>query len=231
MSQSLSNNRPFDIVFFDCDSTLSKVEGIDELAIRAGVAEELVPLTNAAMEGSIPLQDIYRKRLELIRPDQEALNWLSQRYVDQMVEGATEVVSELIKQDRSIHIVSGGLRQAVLSVGKLLNIPEDQVHAVDIFFDERGNYAGFDEQSPLARAGGKAEVCRKVLDQTQGNNNAALVGDGMTDLEAAAAGVYVIGFGGVARREAVVQGASAYVDDPALTLVLSLLLANGALCS
>ena len=218
----------FDLVFFDCDSTLSRVEGIDELAIRAGVADELVPLTNAAMEGKVPLEEIYRKRLELIRPDQEALNWLSQRYVDQMVEGATEVVSELMKQGRSVHIISGGLRQAVLSVGKLLGVSDDQVHAVDIFFDENGNYAGFDEQSPLARAGGKAEVCRKVLSQTQNKNNtkAALIGDGITDLEAAEAGVYVIGFGGVARREVVVQAASAYIDGPALTPVLDLLLAN-----
>ena len=214
----------FDLVFFDCDSTLSRVEGIDELAIRAGVADELIPLTNAAMKGSIPLQDIYRKRLELIRPDQEALNWLSQRYVDQMVEGATEVVSELMRQGRSVHIVSGGLRQAVLSVGKFLGVPDDQVHAVDVFFDEKGNYAGFDEQSPLARAGGKADICRKVV--APNNKSAALIGDGITDLEATEAGVYVIGFGGVARREVVVQGASAYVDGPALTPVLDFLLAK-----
>jgi len=218
----LSHDKCFDVIFFDCDSTLSTVEGIDELAIRAGVDDELVPLTNAAMEGKMPLEDVYRKRLELIKPDQEALNWVSQRYVDQMVEGAAEVVSELMKQGRSVHIVSGGLRQAVLRVGKILGIPDDQVHAVDVIFDEKGNYAGFDEHSPLARAGGKAEVCRKVLSQS--NRHAALIGDGITDLEAAEAGVYVIGFGGVARREAVVQGASAFVNGPSLSPVLGLLL-------
>ncbi len=216
----MSHNRRFDVIFFDCDSTLSIVEGIDELAIRAGVAEQLIPLTNAAMEGQMPLEAVYQKRLELIRPDQEALTWLSHRYVDQMVDGATEVVDELMKQGLEVHIVSGGLRQAVLNVGKFLGVPDDQVHAVDIFFDEEGSYAGFDQQSPLARAGGKAEICRKVL---SGKVRAALIGDGITDLEAAEAGVYVIGFGGVARREAVEQGASAYVDGPALTAVLDLL--------
>ena len=221
----MSHDLNFDVVFFDCDSTLSSIEGIDELAVRAGVADELVPLTNAAMDGKMPLEDIYQRRLDLIKPDREALEWVSQRYLENMVEGAVEVVSELIKQGKEVHIISGGLRQAVLSVGKLLGIPDDQVHAVDVFFDEKGNYAGFDEQSALARAGGKAEVCRKVLSQTQNNNNskAALIGDGITDLEAAEAGVYVIGFGGVARREVVVQGASAYVDGPALTPVLDLL--------
>jgi len=217
----MSNNRDFDVIFFDCDSTLSTIEGIDELAIRAGVADELVPLTNAAMEGKMPLEEIYQRRLDLIKPDRAALDWVSQRYLDQMVEGAIEVVSELIKQGREVHIISGGLRQAVLSVGKLLGIPDDQVHAVDVIFDEKDNYASFDQKSPLARAGGKAEVCRKVI--AQNNKSAALIGDGITDLEAAEAGVYVIGFGGVARRDAVVQGASAYVDGPALTQVLELL--------
>ena len=31
----------FDVVCFDCDSTLSKIEGIDELARRVGLGEEL----------------------------------------------------------------------------------------------------------------------------------------------------------------------------------------------
>ncbi len=218
MNKKFSADRNFDVVFFDCDSTLSRIEGIDELAIRAGVADELVPLTNAAMDGKMPLEEIYQRRLDLIKPDREALEWVSQRYLDQMVEDAVEVVSELIKQGKEVHIISGGLRQAVLSVGKLLEIPDDQIHAVDIFFDEKGHYAGFDQQSPLARAGGKAEVCRKVI--TPDSKSAALIGDGITDLEAAQAGVYVIGFGGVARREVVVQGASAYVDGPALRQVL-----------
>ncbi len=220
----MSHDLNFDVVFFDCDSTLSKIEGIDELAIRAGVAEELVPLTNAAMDGKMPLEEIYQRRLDVIKPDREALEWVSQQYLDHMVEGAVEVVSELIKQGKEVHIISGGLRQAVLSVGKLLGIPDEQVHAVDVIFDDKGHYAGFDQQSPLARAGGKADICRKVI--APNNKSAALVGDGITDLEAAEAGVYVIGFGGVARREVVVQGTSAYVDGPALTPVLDLLLAG-----
>lgn len=214
----------FDLIFFDCDSTLSAVEGIDELAIRAGVAEELVPLTTAAMEGRLPLEEIYRRRLDLIKPNQEAIAWLSQRYIDHMVEGAQEVVRTLQERGKAVHIVSGGLRQAVLSVGELLAIPAECIHAVDIHFDRQGDYAGFDQDSPLARSGGKAEVCRSVIGKHDKPLNAALIGDGITDLEAADAGVYVIGFGGVVRRQAIVQGASAYVDGPALSQVLPLLL-------
>ena len=56
----------FRTVVFDCDSTLSAIEGIDELAgeHRSAVTE----LTEAAMRGEVPLQDVYGRRLALIRP-------------------------------------------------------------------------------------------------------------------------------------------------------------------
>ncbi|MBT4147320.1 MAG: haloacid dehalogenase, partial [Gammaproteobacteria bacterium] len=46
----------FDIIFFDCDSTLSEIEGIDELAERAGCGAEMAALTNAAMNGEVSLE-------------------------------------------------------------------------------------------------------------------------------------------------------------------------------
>src|SRR5690606_23891673 len=56
----------FRSIVFDCDSTLVSVEGIDELA---GAHKEAVQaLTDAAMEGSVPLDEVYGRRLEIIRP-------------------------------------------------------------------------------------------------------------------------------------------------------------------
>ncbi len=48
----------------------------------------------------------------------------------------------------------------------------------------------------------------------------ALVGDGATDLCARESGVFVIGFGGVIRREALVKGADVFIAGPDLTAVL-----------
>ena len=62
----------FDRICFDFDSTLSRIEGIDELAKRVGLGEEMTKLTNAAMNGDVPLEAVYSRRLELIRPDREA---------------------------------------------------------------------------------------------------------------------------------------------------------------
>ena len=55
----------YTVVCFDCDSTLSKIEGIDELAKLAGLGEEMARLTDAAMNGVVPLEAVYEKRLSL----------------------------------------------------------------------------------------------------------------------------------------------------------------------
>ena len=41
----------FGAICFDCDSTLTRIEGIDELARRRAAAAEITRLTAAAMDG------------------------------------------------------------------------------------------------------------------------------------------------------------------------------------
>src|SRR6266508_6638358 len=84
----------FDAVCFDCDSTLTRIEGIDELARRVGREAEIASLTEAAMNGHIPLEEIYGTRLDIVRPDKAALAWLAERYAEEMVSGAVETRSE-----------------------------------------------------------------------------------------------------------------------------------------
>ena len=69
-------------ILFDCDSTLSTVEGIDLLAGRAKVADHVVPLTRAAMDGTLALEEVYARRLDLIRPSLADIAWLGRRYVE-----------------------------------------------------------------------------------------------------------------------------------------------------
>jgi phosphoserine phosphatase len=211
---------PFDVVFFDCDSTLSAVEGIDELARRAGVYDTVAPLTRLAMEGSLTLDEVYKKRLDLIRPDRAALAWLGAQYVEKVVPDARDTLAALTRLGKHVHIMSGGLHEAVVTLGDYLGVPREQVHAVPVRLSPTGDYVGFAEDAPLARSRGKAEQCRRLLKGAR----AALVGDGVTDLEAAAAGVFVVGFGGVIRREKLVERADAYCAGPALACVLEFLL-------
>ncbi len=212
---------PFSTIFFDCDSTLSRVEGIDELGYRHGRGSELAHLTNLAMNGQLPLDAIYQQRMEMIKPHREDIEWLGRRYVDSIVEGGRESVRMLHRLGKQVHIISSGLRQAIYALAHHLDIPDECVHAVDIYFDASGNYHGFDERSPLAAAGGKPAICRRVL---ANGDTAALVGDGANDLEARTAGVFVVGFGGVAARPQMRSGADVFIGGPSLYSALDVLL-------
>lgn len=212
---------PFQAICFDCDSTLSSIEGIDELAERAGCAAQIVPLTTAAMEGRLALDEVYGKRLALIRPDRAALDWLGRRYCETVVPGAAEAIDRLRRAGKAVHIVSGGLRQPILELAHMLGVMEADVHAVAALFNEDGSYRGFDTASPLARRGGKAEVVRGLVLR---HGAVAMVGDGITDLEAREGGGFVVGFGGVVARAAVMAGADRFVRGPSLEDVVQMLL-------
>ncbi len=211
----------FEIVCFDCDSTLSYIEGIDQCARAVSLGVEMEMLTNAAMNGELALEDVYQQRLELIRPRAVEVTALADIYIKTMVDGVREVFATLAAKGAEVHIISGGLRQAILPLAAELNIPVANVHAVDIYFNADGHYIGFDMDSPLARSGGKAQVCQQI---NPTGKKMVLVGDGKTDLEAQTVGVQVIGYGGVVRREIVAQQADFYVDEANLTAVLEYIL-------
>jgi len=61
----------FRTVLFDCDSTLSAIEGIDELAVHC--RDDVEQLTDAAMRGRIPLEEVYGRRLRLVQPTRAAV--------------------------------------------------------------------------------------------------------------------------------------------------------------
>ena len=180
------------------------------------MGEEMAKLTDAAMNGIVPLEAVYERRLSLIRPDQDSINWLADLYIAEIVDGVREVFAALLAQDKTVHIISGGLRQAILPLADSLGLPESHVHAVDIYFNEDGSYRNYDPNSPLSRTGGKAVVVGKLKE----DGSLLMVGDGKTDLEAKQAGAVVFGFGGVVDRAIVRESADFYTTDATLLSVL-----------
>jgi phosphoserine phosphatase len=125
-----------DAVLLDCDSTLSTVEGIDELALRAGVSGDCRELTRAAMDGDLPLEAVYAKRLELIQPSRSDTEWLSKHYIKHLTTGAETLVNMLYTHGIDVYIISGGLKPAVLGLAKALGVAGENVYAVDIFLSD-----------------------------------------------------------------------------------------------
>ncbi len=207
----------FNVICFDCDSTLSKIEGIDELAKRVGLGDAMSKLTDAAMNGLVPLEAVYEQRLALIKPDKNSIDWLAELYIAELVDGAQDVFATLLAHNKQVHIISGGLRQAILPLAAYLGLSDTHVHAVDIYFNDDGSYQRYQMDSPLARTGGKAEIIQSL----NGQGAIVMIGDGKTDMEAKQAGAYTIGFGGVVDRPLVRQLADSYITESSLLAVLT----------
>lgn len=201
---------------FDCDSTLVAIEGIDVLA--GPWADEVRALTEAAMDGRIPLEEVYGRRLARIAPTREQVRSLGRAYVEALVPDARDTVAALLWLGKAVRVLSGGLGPAVEALAGELGIVPEAVSAVGIEWDERGAYVRFDAASPLARSGGKAEAIGAWMLPRP----ALLVGDGATDLEARPAVDCFAAYMGVARRPAVARDADVVLDHPSLAPVLAL---------
>ena len=211
---------PYGVVVFDCDSTLAEIEGIEALAQDAApeVRERIEALTAEAMEGRMPLEQAYGARLAAIRPNREDVRRIGELYVQHALPHAAELMEALRHLGKQLFVVSGGLLDPVRHLAKELGIDASRAMAVDVHFDERGDYAGFDEQSPLARSGGKLDVLGEIALQDMGPM--ALVGDGATDLEAAPLCARFVAFAGVEARPQVMAAADAVCTRPDLAALL-----------
>ncbi|MGK2855710.1 MAG: HAD family hydrolase [Thermoanaerobaculia bacterium] len=209
------------LVFFDVDSTLAAIEGIDELGAEN---PEIAALTEAAMNGEIALEQVYARRLEILRPSRAAVERLGERYLETMIADAPETIDALRRAGMEIIIVSAGIEQAILPLAARLGIPARSVFAVRLEFDAAGDYVGFDRRSPLTRNGGKETIVMNVRARSKGK--AVFIGDGITDLEARPAVELFIGFGGVRRRERVCGESDVYLTDPLLAGILPHVVGN-----
>lgn len=208
--------RGFASVVFDCDSTLARIEGIDELA--GPHAAQIAALTEAAMNGSVALEEVYGRRLEIIRPTRARVEALGREYVAALVPDAREVVAALGWLGKTVRVVSGGLRPPVEAVARELRLGAEDVAAVGIDFAADGAYAGYERASPLARSGGKAAVVRAW----RLPRPSLLVGDGATDLEARPVVDAFAAYMGVAWRAPVAAAADVVIASESLAPVLAL---------
>jgi phosphoserine phosphatase len=92
---------------FDMDSTLIQGETIDELAKMAGVGEQVVAITAAAMRGELVFQESFRKRVGLLKglPEARVLEALDRL---PLMEGAERLFRTLKARGAKTAIFSGG---------------------------------------------------------------------------------------------------------------------------
>jgi phosphoserine phosphatase len=210
-------------VYFDCDSTLTSIEGIDELVADAEppLRARIATLTERAMAGELPLADVYAERLRLLAPRADQLDRVGELYVQRVVPDARAVVHALQYVGKRVGIVSGGIHEPVLHLARHLGIADADVHAVRLRFTPAGAYADFDRSVPLWRNGGKVDVLQAL---PASHHPLAFVGDGITDAETRGHVALFLGFGGVVDRGRVRELADVFVATPSLAGVLPHLL-------
>ncbi len=226
-----------DVVAFDCDSTLTTVEGIDELAANLDMAAEVAALTNAAMDGSIDLSDVYGARLQLLEPTLNDVRSVRDTYKRNAIPDARDVIAALHTHHVRTAVVSGGLYEPVLDFSTWLGIDPADVRAVNSNYnplvgswwanggDERyldyHSYLGYQE-GPLTKTRGKGELVDELFDGTA--RRSTMIGDGVSDLEAADSVDLFVGYAGVVDRPAVTKAAPVVIRSRELAPLLALTL-------
>ena len=224
----------FDLVFFDCDSTLSTIEGIDELAKLKGKEGRVGILTDKAMNGELDLADVYGKRLKAIRPTRGQLKSVEERYWETQVEDAHAVIRALQFMGKQVFIISGGLVDAVRGFGKRLGVPTDHIRAVELQYNElSGQWWRYHEpqaqhervyleyvEGPLTISSGKPDIINELSGASRGRR--FMIGDGSSDLATREVVDLFVGYGGVVDREKVRNESDVFMRSGSLAPVLPL---------
>lgn len=200
------------LLFIDCDSTLSVIEGIDELGRACGdeVFSKVVALTEAAMNGEIAISEVFPGRMDLIRPDRDLCDEIAVRYIEQMVEGVPELLQEARGRGWLPVILSGGFAPLIAPLAKQLGI--EHIEAVPIEFCEDGSYADYGRDYPTTRNFGKNEIIREWKAAVM-PERVVMIGDGVSDLETTPDVDLFVGFGGVVARPKVLAAAGYWLAD------------------
>jgi phosphoserine phosphatase len=163
---------------FDMDSTLIEGEVIDELAKLAGVADEVVKVTESAMRGEMEFQESFRRRVALLRglPEikvRQLLNTIP------LVEGAEQLIGTLKMLGYKTAILSGGFNFFARHLQTRLGI--DYVFANDLCIAD-GVVSG-EVRTPIVDGARKAELLRQIARQENISlDQVVAVGDGANDL-------------------------------------------------
>lgn len=204
-------------IFFDVDSTLVRIEGLDFIAELKNKGEEFSLITLAAMNGTISMKVAMNKKMSSLRPSFSDFVKLGEEYINTIVPGAKETILELQDMGYDVWILTGNFQPAVGMLAEYLNISYSKVITNDIVFDEGGNYVSIDFNHPLSNNNGKL----KIISNLKANfEEVIMVGDGSTDLETKAVVDKFIGFGGVSIRPIVQKNSDYFISSHDLRGVL-----------
>ncbi len=166
------------LVAFDMDSTLIATEVIDELALLAGVGEQVAKITEAAMRGKLDFRASFRERVALLRGLPESA---LQQVIDRvpLMEGAERLISTLRRLGYKTAILSGGFTFVGRELQRRLGI--DYLHANEL--DIRDGVATGEVRTEIVDGARKASLLREIAEaENISMEQVIAVGDGANEL-------------------------------------------------
>lgn len=166
------------LICFDMDSTLIQTEVIDELAMRAGVGDQVKSITEQAMRGEIDFRESFSKRVALLKGlDESVMQDIAEHLP--MTEGVDRLMFVLKKYGYKIAILSGGFTYFGNYLKERFGL--DYVYANELEIKNgklTGNYVGEIVDGPR-----KAALLRQIATNEQVDIAQTIaVGDGANDL-------------------------------------------------
>ena len=166
------------LICFDMDSSLIEPEVTDELAIRAGVGNEVKAITERAMRGEIDFTESFRERVALLKGlDESVMQEIAENLP--ITEGVDRLMYVLKKYGYKIAILSGGFTYFGQYLQKKYGI--DYVYANELEIVDgklTGRYLG-----DVVDGKRKAELLRLIAQVEKVDIAQTIaVGDGANDL-------------------------------------------------
>ena len=166
------------LICFDMDSTLIETEVIDELAIRAGVGDQVKAITESAMRGEIDFCESFKQRCALLKGlDVSVMQEIAENLP--ITEGVDRLMRVLKKIGFKIAILSGGFTYFGNYLKQKYNI--DSVYATELEIENgklTGRYVG-----DIVDGRRKAELLRLIAQvENVDIRQTVAVGDGANDL-------------------------------------------------
>lgn len=166
------------LVCFDMDSTLIATEVIDELALRAGVGEQVAAITERAMQGELDFKESFRERMALLKGLSESvLEDVAENLP--MMEGAEVLIKNLRGYGFKTAILSGGFNYFGEHLQRKLGIDYVFANTLEI---ENGVLTGRAIE-PIVDGERKAHLLKYIAEQEGlAQEQIIAVGDGANDL-------------------------------------------------
>ncbi len=167
------------LICFDMDSTLIETEVIDELAMRAGVGDQVKAITERAMRGEIDFTESFTERVALLKGlDISVMKDIAEHLP--FTEGLERMMEVLKRAGYKTAILSGGFTYFGNYLKQKFGF--DYVYANELEVDSTGHLTGR-YVGEVVDGRRKAELL-KLLAQVENVNIAQTiaVGDGANDL-------------------------------------------------